>query len=432
MKKYFSRPGFGARFGSFMLCVAMLLCLTATVILADIRIATEKDNLSAIIKQALFTTQTVRLPSASGSGQAAVTVRPRQRLAMPRLDEAGTSSEVSDAMVEMIYNIVMEQTGGEVDLSLEEAKEFVEESTLDEFISDTSAALVSDLITGENTIDLSDETISGLLEENAPLFEQYFGVTMDQQTIAIVTAQVTENEYVQQIRDKGINKFVEENAIMMEEAGLGNLLGSSSGGTTVSPDGSGSSGGSVSIVDILNTARSFTSVTALAVCIAAVLVFIGLLCLANLKHIWYAIRGTGRTFIISTFLVSIVTLVMMGAPAVWSNVFSFSPMIGNVAAMILKFTAPVHLGIMGAGLVLALLGTVLKFVAKGKARKRYLAEMAASVEAPAVEAPAEAIPVVEAAEEPVLVMEIPAEDGAVVEIPVEEVPAEEAPAESGV
>jgi hypothetical protein len=193
MKKYFSRPGFGGRFGSFMLCVAMLMFLTATIILADIRIATDKDNLSAIIKQTLFTTQTVRIPSGSGHGGAAV-VRPRPMLAMPKLDETDTSSELSDAMVEMIYGMITEQTGGEVDITLEEAKEFVEESSFDEFLSDTSAALVSDLITGENTIDLSEETIYTLLTENAPLIEEHFGVTLDEQTITTITETVSQHE----------------------------------------------------------------------------------------------------------------------------------------------------------------------------------------------------------------------------------------------
>lgn len=422
MKKYFSRPGFGGRFGSFMLCVAMLMFLTATIILADIRIATDKDNLSAIIKQTLFTTQTVRIPSGSGHGGAAV-VRPRPMLDMPKLDETDTSSELSDAMVEMIYGMIMEQTGGEVDITLEEAKEFVEESSFDEFLSDTSAALVSDLITGENTIDLSEETISTLLTENAPLIEEHFGVTLDEQTITTITETVSQHEYVQQIRDKGVSKFVEENAGLMEDVGLGALMGGVTGGN---PGGNGdtstlpgSSSGMTGIVDLLNTARTITSVGAMIACGFMVAVFIGLLCLVNRKHIWYAIRGTGRTFVFSTFLISCVTLVMLFEPAVWSSFFSFEPMIGRIAELILRYTAPVHLGIGGTGVVLAILGTVLKFVAKGKARRLYLAEQAAlSCAAPEIIEPVSAEPV-----EEVLVMEVEG-DQVVVEPVPNEVPEE--------
>lgn len=424
MKKYFSRPGFGGRFGSFMLCVAMLMFLTSTIILADIRIATDKDNLSAIIKQTLFTTQTVRIPSASGNGGAAV-VRPRPKLNMPKLDEAQPSSEISDAMVEMIYGMIMEQTGGEIDITLEEAKEFVEESTIDEFISDTSAALVSDLITGENTIDLSEETISTLLTENAPLIEEHFGVTLDEQTITTITETVSQHEYVQQIRDKGVSKFIEENAVLMEDTALGALLGGASGGSGGTSMIPGGSSGMPSIVDLLNTARTITSVGAVIFNAVMVAVFIGLLCLANRKHIWYAIRGTGRTFIISTSLISCVTLVMLFAPAVWSSFFSFEPMIGRVAGLILKFTAPVHLGIGGAGVVLAILGTVLKFVAKSKARRLYLAEQAALSSAAVVPAAPEEVTFmkVEAPAEGVLVADV---DGAhvMIEPITDEVPTE--------
>lgn len=414
MKKYFSRPGFGGRFGSFMLCVAMLIFLTATVILADIRIVTSQENLSSIIKQTLFATQTVRLPSGSGSGSAAA-VRTQPKLAMPRLEEASTNSQLSDAMVEMIYNMVVEQTGGEMDITLEDTKAFVEESTIGDYLADTSAAMVSDLITGENTIDLSDETISALLTENAPLIEQHFGITLDEEAIATITESVSQYEYVQQIREKGIALFVEENAAFVEESGLGALLGTSSGS---SGDTSLTPGGSMpSIAELLNTARTVTSVGALICCAVMVVIFIGLLCLANRKHIWYAIRGTGRTFIISTFLINCVTLVMLLASALWSSLFSFEPLVGRVAGLILRYTAPVHFGIGGAGVVLAILGTVLKFVAKGKARRLYLAEQAEQATAaeapetaePVSAEPAQEIPVPETEEEPVAAEPVPEE-----------------------
>jgi hypothetical protein len=415
MKKYFSRPGFWARFGSFMLCVLMLSCLMTTILLADIRIVTEKENMSAIIKQSLFSPQTISRPGLPGNGHGAVVARPQPRLAIPKLEEAAPANGLTDALVEMIYNMIAEQAGEEIDFTLEDAKAFVEESTLDDFISDTSAALVNDLLTGENTLDLSDETITELLTENAPLIEEHFNVVMDEQTIVAITETVTQNEVLQQIRDKGVTEFIKDNGQLMEDMGLGALTGGMGGGmneAVPSPDGMGgaANGSSFNIMDILNTARSFTSLPMLIGCAVAVLVLIGLLCLANCKHIWYAIRGTGRTFVFSTLLVSIVTVVVMTAPAMWAQVFSFQPMIGKVAGLVLEMTAPVHLGICGLGIALALVGTILKFVAKGKARRLYQAELAAQA--------AQAEPVI-IEEEPVLVIE-ETEDGSVLQILVEE------------
>lgn len=425
MKKYFSRPKFWGRLLSFLLCVVMLVCTVAAMLVADIRIATNKENTATIIKQALFATHTVRLPGVPGNGQGAAVIHNQNRLSMVKLEES--SEEASNAMVEMIYGMIMEQSGGQLDVSLEEVQEFVDESTFGDFVADMSASLISDLITGENTTVIDEETISALLEENAPLLEEYFDVVLDEEIIAQVTDTVVNSEYVVQIQEQGVSGFLSNNKELAAALGLSAEYFDDPSDSN-SPNSSGNSGMDAvtnlnpnsTIADYLAAARAVTSTGALICCIAAVVVLIALLCLVNRKHIWYAIRGTGRTFIIAALPMSIPTLVYLTNITSWNETFSMIPeigtMIGKVAGLILQMTAPVNLSVLIAGLVLAILGTVLKFVAKSKAKRKAAAEEAAAAEENAY------------AEEDILVAEeIPVEaESAEIEVSAEEAPAEEA------
>lgn len=398
MDKYFSRPKFWQRLLSFLICIVMLVFTVAAMLVADIRIATNKENTSAIIKEALFATHTVRLPGAGGNGHGAAAIRPQQKLAMIRLDEeSGEVEEVDGALIEAIFNMVVEGSGGQINITLEEASAFIEESTFDEFAADLGASLISDLITGENTTVLDEETVTELLTENAPLLEEYFDLDMSEEVIKEVTTTVVESEYVTGIQEDGITNYLENNAELKEALGLPVHKPNN----PENPDAPTSDGNenigvpdtpveeTNPLADFFETARLITSTKALITCIAGVVVCIILLVLVNLKHVWFAIRGVGRTFVIASLPMAALTLVYMNNAAGWNEVFGIipeiGPMIGKVVGMILKMTAPINLSVCGAGVALALLGTILKIVAKASAKRRAAAEAAtaAVVEEPA-------------------------------------------------
>lgn len=402
MNKYFSKPKFWQRLLSFLICVVMLVFTIAAMLVADIRIATNKENTSAIIKETLFATHTVRLPGATGKGHGVAAIRPQQKMAMIRLDEE--SGEVDGALIEAIFNMVVEGSGGQITITLEEASEFIKESTFDEFAADLGASLISDLITGENTTVLDEETVTELLTENAPLLEEYFDLQMDETVIKEVTTTVVESEYVTGIQENGITNYLENNAELKEALGLpvhkpnnpdapnspDNDASTNDPQAPGSPEAPQAPGGASNpLADFFETARAITSTKALITCIAGVVVCIILLVLVNLKHVWFAIRGVGRTFVIASLPMATLTLAYMNDAAGWSEAFGMIPeigvIVGKVLGMILTMTAPINLSVCGAGVALALLGTILKIVAKASAKRRAAAEAAtaAIVEEPA-------------------------------------------------
>ena len=181
MKKMNLGIRFVLGFVSVILCILLVVATLTTAILADLNVVFQKDNLQQLLTEALFTSATARrpAPAISGNGHGAPAVqrfparlddadltagpeggatarRPApgipgnghggpavQRFPM-RLDEATltTGAETGDnsAIVEWIYGTLTDQFGEENLPSLEVVQEFVEESTVTDFLTDKTAS----------------------------------------------------------------------------------------------------------------------------------------------------------------------------------------------------------------------------------------------------------------------------------------------------
>ena len=404
-------------FFSFLLCVILFVSMLATILIADVQVLTQKDNLQKIITQTLFTSAVSRQPQIHGvgSGDFAPAVRPGTAAKLPapavRLDEAGTTS----AIVDFVLDSVLEQYGDELPFTKEDLEEFVEESTLTDFIAEKAASIVSDIYTGENTTTLTQEEIIEQIQQNAELIEEHFGLEITEEVIQQVSTVIEENEIIEQIQEQGV-----ANVIMGALNGKPQFSpdhmegqGPSDEGATGMPslDPSNPAG---MIMEILNTVRSVTSSGTLLILIGICLVLMGLICLLNMRQIWVGIIDCGVTAILSSLLFALLSGYACLMPEAWLELLSVIPMVGPVSLLILQLTAPVAFSVFGLGIVLIIGGCVIRGVVR---KKRKAAEAAAAA---ALAEPAEETPV-----EEVVADETPAEEAVTEEAPVEEAPAEE-------
>lgn len=441
-------------FISFLLCVALFATTLVTAVLGDLSIAFQKDNLKNLLTEALFTTATVQRPAPHSSGNGAPGIRhPMQRLddftipegvtipagatipegvtipegaTVPEDFVSGDLGDVlggedgdSSALVEFIYNTVTEQFQGEdvVLPPLEEVQQFVEESTLDDFLADKSASLISDIITGENTTTITTEEIQTLLHDNAQLIEDTFEIEISEDVITEVVEEIEKVEIVQQIQEEGVNSvlqdLVDNNVITIpgmlpsQDLAPEGMGGSQSGATTNTP----------SPMDILNALRAIVTTETLLAMIGVCLVLIGLLLLVNMKQIWVGIRDAGITVTVVGVLFSAVTFAGWYSADLLKALLADAGPAAKIVLFIVNLTAPIHIGVLVLGIVLIVVSCVVKSLLKKKALKA-----AAAAEIPAEEA----VAIEEVAEE-----EAPAEEAkAEQEAPVaEETPAEEEAAE---
>lgn len=406
-------------FISVILCILLVVATLTTAILADLNVVFQPDNLQKLLTDALFTSATTRLPAPhaaiGGNGTGVPSV---QRFPV-RMDDATAFSGVegtdTSAMVEWIYGAITEQFGDAEGIpTLEVVQEFVDESTISDFLTEKTASIISDIITGSSNTTISTAEIQTLLEDNAQLIQDTFGIEMNEEIISQVVTVVEENEIVQTIQKEGVTKVVED---MVASGALD--LPMDMLPTPDSGDGEGSGSPTANpVMELLKTVQSIVSTTTLLMAVGVCVVLIALLLVTNIKRIWIGINNTGISLTIAGTILMIPTCLLWFAADLLTELLKEAGPVGSIVLYILKSTAPVHVGVFAGGIVLIIGGCVLRTILKKRAKAAALAVEAANIEEPAQEAPVE-----EAAEEPVAEA-APAEE----EVPAEPV-SEEAPAE---
>lgn len=407
-------------FVSVILCILLVFTTLAAAILGDLNAVFQKDNLQQLLKESLFTSATTRqpAPAISGNGQ----YRPAVQRFPARLDDftltTGAGGDNS-AMVEWIYGTLTDQLGEENIPSLEEVQAFVDESTLGDFLTDKTASIISDVVTGSSNTTITTEEIQTLLEDNAQLVEDTFGFEMNEEIIEQVVEVVEQNEIVQAVQKEGVTKVVQN----MVDRGVLNLP------VEILPFAPGSSDTNP-VMEAIQTVQSIVSVSTLLIVIGICVVLIALQMVTNIKRIWIGINNTGISLTIAGSILMIPTCLLWFASGLLDQLLEGAGPVGNIVLYVLNSTAPIHVGVFAGGILLIVGGCVLRTVLKKKALAA--AQIAAIEEAPVEEAVAQMeAPAEEAAEEVAAEeVEAPAEEEVPVEeAPVEEIPVEETPAE---
>ena len=417
-------------FVSVILCILLVFATLATAILADLNVVFQKDNLQQLLTEALFTSATARrpAPAISGNGHGAPAV---QRFPA-RLDDAdltaGPEGGTTSAMVEWIYGTLTDQFGEENLPSLDVVQDFVEESTVTDFLTDKTASIISDVITGSSNTTITTEEIQTLLEDNAQLIEDTFGFEMSEDVINEVITVVEENEVVQAIQKDGVTSVVQQ---MVDSGALD--LPQEILPMPGNPGGSDSATGS-SPMDLIKSIQSVVSTTTLLMAIGVCVVLIALLMVTNIKRIWIGINNTGISLTVAGFILMVPTSLLWFAADLLMELLKEAGPVGKIILHVLKSTAPIHIGIFAGGIVLIIGGCVLRTILKKKAKAAAdaaaIEETTEAEETPVEEAPAEEVPAEEAPVEEAPVEEAPVEEAPVEEAPVEGAPGQEAPAES--
>lgn len=411
---------------SFVLCVALFASTLVTMLVADVKVATNKDNLQNILNQTL------------SAPYQQTTLRPMNLAAGAGVAADASSGDLSDVLIGFAFDSVQEMLGDEAALDLAQVKEFVEKSTIKEFLSEKSASIISDIYTGEKTTTITADEIVGLIEENKDLLKEHFDVEIPAEQIGELKQMIAEIPAIQQIQEEGI-----ASVIMNSGGAVAPDAEGSSGVTTTAPEwatklpgfGTYIESGDAShlfnnpVALALEVVRYYTSDAALWLCIGVCAVLIGLLFLCAWNKPYKAMIKSGITLFIASIGFLVPTLIAWLSPATWMALFSFEPMVGSVSRIILMLTGGVCGGVAGLGVALIAGGIVVCVLIK---KKKAAALAAAALE----EASAEGIPAEEAVEEASAeeateeANEVAAE--ATEEAPVEEAAeeiAEEAPAE---
>lgn len=441
-------------FIAFLLCIVLFISSLATMLVADVRVITTRDNLKTIINQFILGSMSAE-PGTAGLAIGNPVLRAEE-------DEED-SSALMNALVKNVYEMLAQQYGDEVPFTQEEVSDFVKESTLPEFISEKAADIITEIYTGELTTTITAEEVKELLEENKTLIEDTLKIEVSTEMVETVADWVERSDVTTKVQQQ-ISQIVGGSLSTDTEP-------ATSAPGDVSPDDGASSSGkpSLGVTDTgktpasgvvgdvtaavaniqeliaaikngeklnlpiaLNVLRSVTTKNVLFACIGTCLVLMLLIFLCKLNRWYAALRNCGVVYLLAgiTLLLPVgfahlLPTLMPGQTAV--------PLIQLVVNMTVQVSGAVAIG----GLVMTVMGSICGSIVRRRNRKQatlvatepvdvyvpvssYIPEI--PVEEPAVESPVMDELVAETIDEPV---EEPAEepDEASAEEPAEE-PAE--------
>ena len=350
-------------FISVLLSIVLFFSVAAAILIGDVRVVTSKDGLQTIISQALFESPRLTLrPAPLASG---VIARP---------SDTTTIGATESALVDTFYDVLKQQFGDELPVSKDALSEFVNNSSLPDFMSEKVAGIINDIYTGESTTTITKDEVVGLLRENKALIESTFDIVLEEEMI------------------EAAGNWVEEADVMNTiQQSVAEITGIATPGT----NGSTTNQGSSEFGMVLEVLRETTSVEALLSVIGVCVALMALLLLTHWGRPFAAMRTAGIPIMLAG-------LVFAAPTAAANTVFSLIPGVaGRLIGTILTMTGYVSVSVFVLGLGMIIAGAILN----SHYKKLYLAKLAAKVEVPAEVPAAE-----EVKEEAPAAEEMPAEE----------------------
>lgn len=311
----------GMQFLSFVLCMMLCVSLVATVLIADLHVLTSAGGIKKIITAALMPS---RAPYAASAVVGAAGVR---------LNESQPSgSGENNAVMDMLYNTLQEMLGEDVNVDRSKLEEFVENSTVADFIAEKTAGLAEDIINGTEETQITAEDMIRLVEENKAAIEQSFGVT------------ITE-EQMTQIRDNM--------AQVMEQQDLTNKIRTEINKTIESATES-AAGAGIPLAEILDVIRLLTQDAVLYGAIGLCVLLIALLCGANFYNVPAGMTWAAVPCILIGLILSAPIAALQFMPDMLGG-------LGGLAGLVNVF-APIHYAVPIFGVVTLIASIVWRIV----------------------------------------------------------------------
>lgn len=322
---------------AIILCVTLFVVTIAGALVVDLRVMTSKGGFEKILNQLI--TSTASQPEA-----AAPTPTPNGSITL--LSDT-SASVVSDPITNMVYDLLQSGLGEELPLKEEDVRDFINNSTVKDFLADKVSSAFDDFFNGTNHTTITKDEIINLVRDNAPLIKESFGVEItDDQLEALKTA-LDEVPILEEWEQEGLIGFLEENFLNQAQ-----------------PDSDmGTMGGLADSIAAAKQAMEYirmaTSNAAIAGIAGAIVVLMLLVLLVN-RTIPKTLSDIGITLLFAGLVLSSVNIV--AASGVLQRILADQAAFIGLINGILASIAVVHYSILGTGIALIALAIVAKVI----------------------------------------------------------------------
>lgn len=357
----------GARFGlavaSFVLAVLLFVSAVGTQVIGNMMVVTDEDNIRGLVNEIFsislnFGQEKPTEPEELGPRKKAGIHRQQAETQQEETQPEDVAQDLTTQLIEMFYEGVAKQLEEEFPVSLEEFTQMIEESTVKDYITDKTSALIVDYINGEVTTTFEPEEIVQLIEENEEIIIQITGEPVPDDIAQEVAKVFDENEIVLKVEKEGLAGFIDmvggeipgvSDVFKSDEfAGVGGTIN----GVLKVFGGDVINWSNAQLSEIINALRSVFSTRNLVIGIVICLVLVAAILLVNFRQLGKGMRRAGYPLLLAGCMV-ILNLLAMFAPDIWT---AFPGL--NVVQYMLQQTAWVNITAFGIGLVLVIAGIV--------------------------------------------------------------------------
>lgn len=303
-----------------LLSLALAATLLSTALVADYRQLTKQDSIKSMVSSALG-------------------LVPKKAPIRPMPAAAGVTPERAQGDLAGWIQEGLEQALGQ-EVSREQVEAVLEQSTVDEFLTDEISAYVGDFLNGTNEANITAGELKSLLEENAALLERELGLPMTDDFIDIVVEEIQRQDLNTFIRDEVMQPI--SDAVILEAA------------TVDAVD--------YTVSMALAVLRAVTSQAALYTLIGMDLLLIVLLFFANRMSICGTLVSVGVPATVVGGLLSIPTGLLGMLPSMGDS--ETGAFVDTLVNGFVGATAPIHGGILAAGVVLLVAAIVVAALKK--------------------------------------------------------------------
>lgn len=295
-----------------------------------------------------------------------------------------TGENSTDFVVDIVYDIIQDQFGGQVEVTKEEMSDFLEESTAKDFVVEKVSGLVSDMINGTNNTTITIEEINTLVEENAQLIEDHFDIVITEEQKDMVSQVVEDSGVLDAIEKDGLLGVIEQMTTVPDTDAPGSGEGSDSGnGDAQAPSkpNAGGLGGMMETITMIREAlemfRQVASTQNLLICIGVFLFMSLLVFFLNNMGIPGTLVGMGIPVLLVGGLYSAPSIIAVNAPDMIIGMLAENmeggALVGKAVVTALAAIMPLNVTVMCVGAGMIVLAIVLKIILSQKAKKAALA-----------------------------------------------------------
>lgn len=331
---------------AILLCLALFAVTLAGALMTDLRVLTSQGGIERILAELLSPSLTASADasrSASGTGSVVFS------------SSRANSGALFGSVADMAYDYLSGMLGQELPVSKEEFTDFIEDSTLTEFIAGKLSGAIADFTGETNNTTITRQELLDLIRENAPLIQDTFGVSVTEEHLEQFEQLMEGSEAMRVLEQEGLTGILEQSGI---------LSPSDTPAIGASPD---LSAGVNTLKQAMQTVDRLSSDQAL-LCAAAAVLLLMLLIFAVNRTVPKTLSDIGITLFFAGLILSSVNI--LAAHGVLQALLGEQLAVLGMVSGVLSAVAPVHYSILGTGIALIILAIVVKAIQGNRAQAK--------------------------------------------------------------